>query len=232
MVREGVLFYVLVTALVFCGIGVLGTFVLRPVSESLAILASLPRLSQVGIEEFSATIPGTPAPAEPERRGRAGAAGDAGVISWGRALSAADLQLRELVGVLRPAAEMDTLASVEVKAEETFSWRKRPERKSPFGEDAVDRLYMRNRGVEDATVRVVAYTDVVYPEVRAVVVTAVALFERVLAVFPAARIGAATVGHRAGHVQIGGGSAVVHHHHDLGTLLPALVDLHPVQHVW
>ena len=45
VVREGVLFYVLVTALVFCGIGVLGTFVLRPVGESMKILASLPRLT-------------------------------------------------------------------------------------------------------------------------------------------------------------------------------------------
>ena len=34
-----------------------------------------------------------------------------------------------------PNAEMDTLGSVNVKADEVFNWRKRPNAKSPFGEE-------------------------------------------------------------------------------------------------
>ena len=176
VVREGVLFYVLLTALVFCGIGVLGTFVLRPVGESMKILASLPRLAQVGTREFSATIPGTPAAAGADDV-VVPVAHEMPVMFRGDEVRNLNIFSTENLAVAyEPNAEMDTFGSAYVKADEVFNWRKRPNSKNPFGEDTLDKLYIRNRGVDDATVRVVVNTDVVYPEVRAVAIAAIALF--------------------------------------------------------
>ena len=51
-VREGVLFPVLIIVCVFGAIGILGTVALRPIGDSMAILASIPRLNQVGTRDL------------------------------------------------------------------------------------------------------------------------------------------------------------------------------------
>ncbi len=175
-IREGVLFYVLVTALVFCGIGVLGTFALRPVGESLKILASLTRLTAVGTQKYTETIPGTPGSSDPNEI----------VVPKVHAMPVPfhgeellDLKIESSENLSMsydPAAEMDTIKSVNIKAAEPLIWHKRPNSKSPFGEGVVQALYVRNRGVDDAVVTLEITTDVVYPEVRAILVTAVGLF--------------------------------------------------------
>jgi ABC-type transport system involved in multi-copper enzyme maturation permease subunit len=176
VVREGVLFYILVAALVFCGMGVLGTFALRPVGESMTILASLPRLAQVGTWEFSATIPGTPAAAGPDDL-VVPVAHEMPVTFRGDEVRNLNIFSTENLAVAyEPNVEIDAIGSVHVKADEVFNWRQRPNAKSPFGDRTIDKLYIRNRGVDDATVRVVVSTDVVYPEVRAVAFAAIALF--------------------------------------------------------
>lgn len=176
VVREGVLLYVLVVLLVYGGIGLLGTFILRPVGESMSILASLPRLTQVGTEEHTATVPKGPAAASPDdvvvRE-----AHEVPVQFRGEELTQLEITSTENLSVsYDPTAEMDTLDSVSVKAGEKFTWRKRPNTQSPFGEEPIDRLYVRNLGVDDATVSIVSHTDVVHPEVRSIVITALGVF--------------------------------------------------------
>ncbi len=174
-IREGVLYYVLIVATVFAAMGILGSISLRPMGESIEILSSLPRLASVGTFDHAITIPGTPA-----------ADGDELVIPkvhelpiWfrGDELVALKVVSTENISIAQdPDAEMDTLASTNVKAEEASSWRKRPNSQSPFGKGEIDKLYIRNRGVDDAIVTVTITTDVVYPEVRVIIVSAIALF--------------------------------------------------------
>ena len=75
-----------------------------------------------------------------------------------------------------PQAEMDSLESIDVQADETFTWRKRPDTKNPFGDGTIDALYIRNRGVDEATIKVVTSTEVIFPEVRSIPIAAVGLF--------------------------------------------------------
>ena len=59
IVREGVLFWLLILLLALGAWGILGTFLLRPVGESFEILSSLGRLNQVGTFTYTETLPGT-----------------------------------------------------------------------------------------------------------------------------------------------------------------------------
>jgi ABC-type transport system involved in multi-copper enzyme maturation permease subunit len=162
--------------------GVLGTFVLRPVRESVEILASLPRLIEVGTATMTFTVPGTP-----------GADGDELVIPpvhdidiqfRGEELVALMVESSENISVAQdPDAEMDTMASTNIKAEESISWRKRPNSISPFGDEEITGLYVRNRGVDDATVMMEFTTDVVYPEVRVIPIMALSVFGVFLAYY-------------------------------------------------
>jgi ABC-type transport system involved in multi-copper enzyme maturation permease subunit len=175
-IREGVLFYMLIVVAVFGGIGLLGTFTLRPVRESLEILASLPRLREVGTREYTTTLPGSPPPATD----------DAIVIPPVQELDLAfrGNELRELHVLStenlslahEPEAEMDSLDAINVMAGETIRWRRRPDSVSPFGDEEVERLYLRNRGVDEASVTLLVTTDVPYPEVRIIVFTAIGVF--------------------------------------------------------
>ncbi len=175
-IREGVLYYVLIAVVVFCAIAVLGTFMLRTPSDSLDILSSLPRLTQVGTREFSATIPGTPPAANPDDL-VVPPEHDMEVIFRGDELRNLTIRSTENLSVSNEAGtDMSSMQAVQVTAEEVFDWRKRANVKSPFGDDAVERMYIRNRGEDAADVVITTQTDVVYPEVRAVPIAAVALF--------------------------------------------------------
>ncbi len=175
-VREGVLYYLLIVACVFGGIGILGSFSLRSLGESASILGSLPRLWSVGVKEYVIQIPGSQLPTDP----------DDIVIPEVRelALDFRGSELRELkvessenISMADdPEAEMDTLSSTNVKADEPFSWRRRPNSTSPFGDEQGSSLYFRNRGVDEAKVNVTVKSDVEYPEVRIVPILAVAVF--------------------------------------------------------
>ena len=186
-IREGVLYYVLIVACVLSVIAVLGTFSLRPLRESATILSSLPRLTQAGTREYSIRIPGTPAPADaddiviPDVH-------EMPLYFRGNELLELKVNSTENVSISQRAdAEMDTLDSNNVKADETFTWRKRPSAKSPFGDSEVDRLYIRNRGVDEAQVTLSVTSDVEYPEVTIIPITAVALFGVFLLYFLQAR---------------------------------------------
>lgn len=175
VIREGVLFYVLITALVFAGIGILGTFTLRPIGESFKILASLPRLTRVGTEQYVETIPGTPAPTNPDEVVEP-PVHEVAVAFLGEELLELTIKSNENIAMsYDPTATMDSLSSVHIKADEPLHWRKRPNSKSPFGEGEVDKLYVRNQGVDDAEMTITVTTDVVYPEVRSIVVTSLGL---------------------------------------------------------
>ena len=175
-VREGVLFYMLITASVFAAIAVLGTFSLRPVSESIQIVSAFPRLWEVGTREYPATIPGSPAPANPDEI-IVPPVHELTVSFRGNELRELQISSTENLSVSHePEAEMDSLDSVNVKAGEIFRWTRRPDTKSPFGEDEIERLYVRNRGIDEATVQVTVTTDVAYPEVRMIGFAAAGVF--------------------------------------------------------
>ncbi len=175
-IREGVLFYVLIVAMVFGVIAILGTFSLRPLKESAAILSSLPRLTQVGTREYSIDIPGTPPPANSDDI-VIPAVHKMPVNFWGNEVQSLTIDSTENISISQdPEAEMDTLASNNIKADEPFTWRRRPSAKSPFGDAHVDELYIRNRGTDDAKVTVTVTSDVEYPEVRIIPVAAVGIF--------------------------------------------------------
>jgi ABC-type transport system involved in multi-copper enzyme maturation permease subunit len=174
-IREGVLFHLLIVATVFGAIGVVGTIALRPVGESWAILGSLPRLGSTGTLERTMTLPGTPA-----------GGGEELVIPpvqefpiWfrGDELVALEIRSTENIAVSQSSdAEMDTRSAMNVMAGEPSTWRKRPNMTSPFGDTVIEKLYMRNRGVDDAVVSVSVTTDVVYPEVRVIPIAAGTVF--------------------------------------------------------
>ncbi len=124
---RGALYYMWIVALVFAGLAILGTFALRPLSESRDILASMARLPAVGpgqVMQFS--VPGTPA-----------GEGDEVVVPpvheqpiafRGSELVALTVTSTENISLAQdPDAEMDTMQSTNVKADEPIEWRKRPE---------------------------------------------------------------------------------------------------------
>jgi len=175
-IREGVLFHVMVVASIFVAITILSTFALRPISESREILSSLTRLNDVGTTTRTITIPGTPS-----------GGGDEIVVPPATEMSlgfrneelvALKIESTETISVSHdPEAEMDTLSSTNVNAGDPSSWKKRPNSESPFGgEGNVEALYIRNRGLDEATVTATITTDVVYPEVRLIPIAAVTLF--------------------------------------------------------
>lgn len=174
-IREGVLFYVMIVAVVFAGIAVLGTFALRPLNESLDILSSIPRMSEVGTFTHTITVPGTPA-----------GEGDELVIPpvhrfpiWfrGDELVALRVDSSENVSISQDEnAEMDTMESTNITAGEPVEWTRRPNSLSPFGDDEIDMLYIRNRGEDPATVTMTITTNVVHPESKVILITAAALF--------------------------------------------------------
>lgn len=175
-VREGVLFPVLIVACVFGAIGILGTLALRPLSDSVAILGSIPRLFQVGTETFNATIPGSPQSDDPEKI-VVPPEHPMTVVFRGDELRSMAISSDENLSVSHePNADMDSLKSVNVKSGETYEWRRRPNSKSPFGDGMIYELYIRNRGPEPAKVTITARTEVVYPEVRAILATALGVF--------------------------------------------------------
>jgi len=174
-IREGVLYYVLIVASVFAGIAILGTFALRPAGESMEILASLPRLSQVGTRQYTFIVPGTPAADDEELV--LPPAHEFPMSFRGDELVALRVESTENISVAQdPDIEMDTMDSTNIKAGEPITWRKRPNSQSPLGEGRIESLYIRNRGVDDATVQFDVTTDVVYPETRVILLTAGAVF--------------------------------------------------------
>jgi ABC-type transport system involved in multi-copper enzyme maturation permease subunit len=99
------------------------------------------------------------------------------VVFRGEELRNMQIRSRENLSVSHePDAPMDSMQSVSVTAEEVYEWTKRPSITSPFGEGTISQLYIRNRGPEPAEVQVTVTTEVVYPEVRAVLIVAVSVF--------------------------------------------------------
>jgi len=175
-IREGALFYVLIVACVLAGWGIIGSFLLRAPNDSVQILKSLTRLNQVGTQTFTAELPGTPLPANP----------DDIVIpdQHEMAISFVGAELREFefetdqnVSVATDSkAELDSAQTFDVRADEPYTWQRRPSAKTMFGDGAVSAVYLRNRGADTAHVSITVTTDVVDPEVRMIPVTAVAMF--------------------------------------------------------
>ena len=174
-IREGVLFYVLIVACVFGAIGVLGSFALRPLHQSVEILSSLPRLRDIGPLESTITIPGVPPAGDnevaipPDH--------ELPIRFRGDEVVAFEIVSTENVSVSLDAnADMDTAAATNVRADEPAKWRRRPDSTPPFGTGEIEKLYVRNRGVDDAEVKVSLERDVVYPEVRVIPIVATAVF--------------------------------------------------------
>ncbi len=179
IVREGVLFWILIVLLSLGAWGILGSFALRPIGESAEILASMGRLNQVGTVTYTKTFPGT---------GQQDTELDEVVpdaVPLDSPFRGSELRLlrvespEKLSLSANPDVEMDTMGTVEIKPDQPFQWQLQPNSRSPFGDETIDSLYIRNRGANDAEVSVTIVTDVVYPQVRVIPVMAIGI----LAVF-------------------------------------------------
>lgn len=178
-IREGVLFPVMILVCFLAVLGIIGTFTLQPVGKSLDILRSLPRLASVGVTEASGTLPGLPQPAEQDEFAVPPTpARQEILISFvGAELKKLEIEANENVVVAAdPKVDVDSLRTIEVKAGVPFTWRKLPNLKSPAGDAPIDRFYFWNRGADAAQVNIAVTTDVVYPQVRMVLMVAAAVF--------------------------------------------------------
>jgi ABC-type transport system involved in multi-copper enzyme maturation permease subunit len=171
-IREGVLFHVLVVACILAAWGLVGTFLLRPPGDSLAILQSLGRLGQVGQLSYTTTL--APAPQATSEDEIVIPPVQALPVSFlGRELRRLTVESTENVSLATdPDMPLDALNTINITAGVPFTWERRKGAESPLGDDKVTGLYFRNRSSVDAQVTVTATTQVVYPEVRAVLWTA------------------------------------------------------------
>lgn len=175
-IHEGALFYVLIVACVLAGWGILGSFLLRSPRDSLHILASLTRLNSVGTSAYETTLSGAPQPSSPDEI-VIPPVHELLVTFRGDELRGLSITTDQNISFsYDPKANLDSLSTVNVRAGEPYSWRQRLDTKSLFEPGPVPGLYFRNRGADDAHIKVTAVTDVVYPEVRMIPITAVALF--------------------------------------------------------
>jgi len=170
------LFYVLIVASVLSVFGIGGSIILRPWSDSSNILASLTRLPMVGTNTFHCRVPGATQPADEEDIVVPPA--HSMVVQFrGDELRKFVIESTENLAVAADEnAEIDTLDTVDVKANEPFTWTKRPDTKHPFGEGEVTELFIRNRGPDEAKVEITLTTDVVNPEIGIIPVTTIGIF--------------------------------------------------------
>lgn len=175
-IREGVLFYSLIVALTLAALGIVGTFTLRPVGEAFDMLGSLARLPAVGMTVAETKLPAAPEPTSPEEI-VIPPIHELAINFRGNEIQEITVESDENLSLsVTPDFEMDSIESLEVKAEEPYKWRKRPDLTNPLGDEEINTVYLRNRGYGESQITFTIVTDVIYPQVRAIPITALAIF--------------------------------------------------------
>ncbi|ADB17868.1 hypothetical protein Psta_3204 [Pirellula staleyi DSM 6068] len=170
-IYEGALWPVLITTIVFAVFGVLGIFVVRKPSELLSSLARIPAMRTEGqvTQEFVLKAPAT--------------AIDDPVIEE-KAVSFDRDEIRQLRFVADQRVKISSMPfvdgkgsglTIDLKANEPAVWQKAPDAGNPFKTPKVDKLYVMNYGTKPANLKMTAISDVKFPEVRAVPITAIVL---------------------------------------------------------
>ncbi len=168
-VREGILWPILIVIFLVSLISLVTTFSLRNPGE---ILRSLTKLPQVGTTHLQFTLPGPDA--EPDSDGYIQAEETPLLVNF---------RLKELQRIVikaegnltvrtRPEKEEGTTKILRVAAGEPLTWFPPVQAALLFPGEHITHLYARNLGTTEVNGTVAIVTDVVYPEVRGIVVTA------------------------------------------------------------
>lgn len=168
VVREGVLFPLLILTLVFAAFGAFG---FKMVSEPGELVASLRRLPQISPRTVEAQVDPTPrdSKGEPDQSQE-----QAVPVEFDRdELEEMRISASENVLVYAlPYDEQGSRPEYEVAAGEDFLWKRSEQPATTFAERQVERLYVVNRGGEPASLSIYLDLRPAHPEVRTVVVTA------------------------------------------------------------
>ncbi|MBI84652.1 MAG: hypothetical protein CMJ81_15780 [Planctomycetaceae bacterium] len=169
-VREGILWPILVVVFLVSLISLIATSSLRNPTE---ILSSLTKLPQVGTTQLLFTLPGPDA--EPDSDG---------YIPAEETPQEVNFRLKELQRIVieapgnitvrtRSEDEKGKTKILRVAAGEPLTWFPPVQAGSFFPGEEVTHLYLRNLGTTEVNGTVTIVTEVPYPEVRGIVVTAV-----------------------------------------------------------
>lgn len=171
-VYEGALWPVFVTTVVLAAFGVLGIFIVRKPSELLSSIARLPAMRSVG--EVTKEFPPLKAPAT--------AIDDP--IEEEIAVSFHRDEIRQLRFIADQRVRISSEPFVngkgsgvvlDLQAGQSAVWQRLEEAGNPFKTPMVEKLYVMNEGAEPANLKMTAISDVEFPQVRAVPVTAIVL---------------------------------------------------------
>ena len=170
-VREGVLFPLLIMAIVMSVLAVLGLVVVRQPTELLASLARYPALAARSSETFRHKLP-PPAnefdePAEVSIQVRA------------RKDEMRELIVKSDQRIKIASDSFDKLTPVtlllDVPAGESATWRRQPGGFTPFRESTITQLFVKNYSTSPAQVEVTMNSRMAFPEMLAVPVMAVSM---------------------------------------------------------
>jgi ABC-type transport system involved in multi-copper enzyme maturation permease subunit len=171
--REGVLWPLLITALVMAGCAVFGLFIVRKPSELLDSLVRWPALAARPEITYTQPLPAPPSAFdEPEevivnvnlRRDEI------------RALVAnSDQHVRIRSEPFTATSDPSLMVAIDVPAGETKTWRREEASGNPFRQPLVTRFYAKNLGTGPATLRLTAVRRVANPEMLLVPVVALGM---------------------------------------------------------
>lgn len=162
MVAEGPLLPIMVVVCIFALFGVLGgAFVHAP----LDIVASLPRFLATGEQAPTVTVPMTNADEFAE------VSLDFPVI--GKELSLFRVESDQPIFIGNISDDQTTDTMIEVLPGNNYEWIRGKDSISPIGDDPVGSLAVANMGGTDATIQITVATQPVYPQAKAIFVTAV-----------------------------------------------------------
>jgi ABC-type transport system involved in multi-copper enzyme maturation permease subunit len=176
-VREGPLGPILAFTLGLAAFGVVGFFLATTPME---ILRSLSRLPSAGTRELSFTIPAAstadlddPSKDPPQHPIQ---------VYFPRAeLRQLKIHSTQTVTVdVKPSQELDLSPLFKISSNEEFNWMKSKTQASPFEEEVVTTLYVRNYGTQDAALSMTVTTAPPHPQVATIPITALSIAAVVL----------------------------------------------------
>ena len=161
---EGLMLPVMSILLVLAVVGFAGSFVLRPPIQSMAILNSLMRVTSVGPQDFEFTVEASDDPEVID--GRKEPPSQAIEIAFrGAELREITIASTQDIAIVRASdTSMDSPESLHVLGGIPFQWTRRGLATELFGPNPVEKLFVRNRGSEDAKISITTRTEIVYPQ--------------------------------------------------------------------
>ncbi|MGE0758727.1 MAG: ABC transporter permease, partial [Pirellulaceae bacterium] len=170
--REGPLWPIFILTLVLAGFGIGGYFIVVKPAEKLASLWRLPSAGTT-LREF--TITAAPA-AVLDDPSRDPPQQPIAVDFYRSELQQLTLRSNQNLTIdVRPSEDLDLNPLFKISSNEDFVWTKSSKATSPFSDEHITQLYVRNYGGQDATLQLTQTTTPVFPEISTIPITAVAI---------------------------------------------------------